>query len=147
VEVDHHLSRVILHVGKDSMKAVRKVQSNAHLFKSVQEGSVHAEFGSQRLNRSYFANALADAAATDDDRNYLHIYLPELMILFMIRSGKYPHAYRDYCGNRGSSVIELLFARLRLHIVISEDRSLHGHISYLHSLASLASLSFVNSVL
>ena len=116
--------------GKDSVKAMRKVQSNAHLFKSVQEGSVHIELGSQRLNRSYFANALAAAAATDDDdddRNYLHINLSGLVILYMIRSGKYPHAYRDCCSNRGSSVIALPFARL--HSVIPEDPSLHSHIS------------------
>lgn len=145
MEVDDHMCRVILHVDKDSVKAVRKVQSNAHLFKSIQEGSVHIELGSQRLNRSYFASALAAAAATDDDRNYLHINLSELVILFVIRSGKYPHSYRDYCGNRGSSVIDLLFARL--HGVIPEDPSLHGNICYLHSLARLASLLFVNSVL
>ena len=63
----------------------------------------------------------------------------------MIRSGKCPHAYRDYSGNGGSSVTDLLFAKL--HDVIPEDPRLHGHISYLHSLASLTSLSFVNSVL
>jgi hypothetical protein len=104
---------VILHVGKDSVKAMGKVQSNAHLFKSIQEGSVHIEFGSKLLDRLYFATALAAATATDDDdRNYLHINLSELVIFFMIRSGKYPHAYRDYSGNRGSSVIDLLFARL-----------------------------------
>jgi len=124
------MRRVILHVGKDSVKAVRKVQSNAHLFKRIQEGSVHIELESQRLNRSYFANALAAATATnDDDRIYLHINLSELVFLFMIRSGKYPHAYRDYSGNRGSSVIDLLFARL--HGVIPEDPSLHGHIPYI----------------
>jgi hypothetical protein len=62
----------------------------------------------------YFATALAAATATDDDddRNYLRINLSDLVILFMIRSGKYPPAYRDYSGNRGCSVIDLLFARL-----------------------------------
>jgi len=52
--------------------------------------------GSQQLNRSYLANALPAAAAAatddDDDRNYIHINLSELVILYMIRSGKYPHA-------------------------------------------------------
>jgi hypothetical protein len=113
VEVDRHMRRVIRHVGEDRVKAVRKVHSNAHLFASVRERSVHVELGSQRLNRLYIANALAAVAATDDgDRNYLRINLLELVALFMIRSGKYSHAYRDYCGNRGSSVIDLLFARL-----------------------------------
>jgi len=77
------MHRVILHVGKDSVKAARNVQSNAQLFKSIQEGSVHIELGSQRLNRSYFANGLAAAAATDDDdddRNYLCINMSELVI-------------------------------------------------------------------
>jgi len=68
------MRRVILHVGKDSVKAVIIAQSNAHLFKSVQEGSVHIELGSQQLNGWFFANALAAAAVTDDDdRNYLFI--------------------------------------------------------------------------
>ena len=76
MEVDHHMRRVIRHVGKDSVKAVINIQSNAHLFKSIQEGLFHIELGSQQLNRSFFATALAAAAATDDDdddRNYLHI--------------------------------------------------------------------------
>lgn len=68
------MRRVILRVGKDSVKAVINVQSNAHLFKSIQEGLFHIEMGSQQLNRSFFASALAAATATDvDDRNYLHI--------------------------------------------------------------------------
>jgi hypothetical protein len=56
-------------MGKDRVKTMRKVQSNEHLFKSVQEGSVHIELGSQRLNRSYLANALAAATDDDDDIN------------------------------------------------------------------------------
>jgi len=68
------MRRLILHVGKDSVKAMIIAQSNAHLFKSVQERSVHMELGSQELNGWFFANALAATAVTDDDdRNYLHI--------------------------------------------------------------------------
>jgi hypothetical protein len=78
------------------------------------------------VNRSYLTNALTAAVDDDDDRNNIHINLSELLILFMIRSGKYPHAYRDYSDNRGSSVFDLLFAKL--HGVIPEDSSLHGHI-------------------
>jgi hypothetical protein len=99
------------------------------------------------VKRSYHANALAAtnaAAADDDDRNYIHINLSELVILFMIRSGKYPHAYRDYSDNGGSTDIVLLFAKP--HGVIPEDPSLHGHISCLHSLARLVSQSFFNKV-
>ena len=74
MEVDHHMRRVILHVGKDSVKAVINIQSNSHLFKSIQEGLFNIELGSQQSNRSFFVNAVAASTATDDDdRNYLHI--------------------------------------------------------------------------
>lgn len=118
-----------------------KEQSNAQLLKSVQEGSFHIELGPQQVNRSYLNNALAAAVDDDDDddRNYIHVNLSEFVILFMIRSGKYPHAYRDYSDNRCSNVFDLLFAKL--HDVIPEYSSLHGHIYCLHSLVSLASLS------
>jgi hypothetical protein len=65
--------RVGLHLGKDSIEAVTK-QSNAQLFKSIQERSVHIELGSQQVHRSNLADAVA---ADDDDRNYMHINLSE----------------------------------------------------------------------
>jgi hypothetical protein len=76
------------------------------------------------------------AAAVDDDdddggRNYINVNLSELVILFMIRSVKYPHAYRDYSDNKGSNVFDLLFTN---YTVSSQNTPafMAAYVAYVH---------------
>jgi hypothetical protein len=73
------------------------------------------------VNRSNLANV---AAAADGDRNYMHINLSKLMILIMIMSGMYPHAYRDYSDNRGSRSVCNIDLLLPNYVVSSQKTAI-----------------------